>query len=103
MSGRVRMEKCPRCGGIYVPIHVEQKGPHLGIYCSKYGHWIRWARKQDEEHVGMTTLWCSHCGIPYKFTQEELTQLLIAGILYVDCLNCSNEILLSSEPDSASS
>ena len=51
----------------------------------------------------MTTLWCSHCGIPYKFTQEELTQLLIAGILYVDCLNCSNEIPLSSEPDSASS
>ncbi len=50
-----------------------------------------------------TTLWCSHCGIPYKFTQEELTQLLIAGILYVDCLNCSNEIPLSSEPDSASS
>ena|SRR5438093_11844350 len=51
----------------------------------------------------MMTLWCSHCGIPYKFTQEELTQLLIAGILYVDCLNCSNEIPLSSEPDSASS
>ena len=45
----------------------------------------------------MTTLWCSHCGIPYKFTQEELTQLLIAGILYVDCLNCSNEIPLPSE------
>ena len=49
----------------------------------------------------MTTLWCSHCGIPYKFTQEELTQLLIAGILYVDCLKCSNELFL--EPDSASS
>jgi len=50
-SGRVRMEKCPRCGGIYVRVHVEQKGPHVGIYCSTYGHWIRWARKEDEEHV----------------------------------------------------
>jgi hypothetical protein len=45
------MEKCPRCGGVYVRVHVEQKGPHLGIYCSTYGHWIRWARKADEEHV----------------------------------------------------
>src|SRR5438034_5724210 len=50
-AGRVRMEKCPRCGGTYVRVHVEQKGPHLGIYCSTYGHWIRWARKEDEEHV----------------------------------------------------
>ncbi len=50
MSGRIRVEKCPRCDG-YVQVHVEQKGPHLGIYCSAYGHWIRWARKQDEEHI----------------------------------------------------
>ena len=46
----IRMEKCPRCKG-QVKVHVEPRGPHLGIYCDTYGHWIRWARKQDEQHV----------------------------------------------------
>ena len=42
-------EKCPRCGGIYRTVKILKKGPHLGIYCANFGHWIRWVRKSDAE------------------------------------------------------
>ncbi len=42
----------------------------------------------------MMTLQCPHCGAGYTFTEEEVNQLIMAGMIYFDCLKCANEILL---------
>jgi len=43
------IEKCPRCAGAWRTVRILKKGPHLGIYCANFGHWIRWVRKSDAE------------------------------------------------------
>ncbi len=45
-----RIESCPRCKH-NVPVHAEATSIHVGIYCDKFGHWVRWAKKSDETHV----------------------------------------------------
>jgi len=39
---------CPRCKG-WVPCIIHARGPHKGLYCKKYGHWIRWVKKDETE------------------------------------------------------
>ena len=42
-------------------------------------------------------IYCSRCSTPYNFTDREVNLLLASGVLFVDCINCGNEIQLEPE------
>ena len=41
----INLDKCQVCGE-YAVIYKE-KGPHIGMYCAKCGHWKMWVSKSD--------------------------------------------------------
>lgn len=43
-------EMCPRCMKV-VACHIDENGPHLGVYCDAFGHWVRWIPKKEAEHI----------------------------------------------------
>ena len=38
-------DKCPICGNC--DVIYKEKGPHIGVYCSKCGRWKKWISKKD--------------------------------------------------------
>jgi len=44
------IESCPRCKA-RVECILMLNGPHLGLYCAKYRHWIRWIKKKEAEKL----------------------------------------------------
>lgn len=34
------IDKCPYCGNV-TEFNLKQNGPHVGLYCSKCGRWIK--------------------------------------------------------------
>jgi phage FluMu protein Com len=43
------MEPCKYCGSLL--LELQEKGPHLGLYCIQCKKWNAWVKKEDRDNV----------------------------------------------------